>query len=136
MSEADILNVLRASNEQITTHYGQVISITFAMVLAIYYFLNRAPLALKALGFLIYLIGFLMFVGLMLEESNVKARALLALTNLGDHASELTRGILALQQSWLFKTTAVLLNLGLWMLPSATAFLLFVWRKPGTAQSA
>jgi len=136
MSEADILELLRACNAQITTLYSQLISITFAMVVAIYYFLNRAPLALKVLSFLIYLVGFMMFVGLMLEESNIKARALLALANLGDQASEVTQGILVLHQSWLFKTTAVLLNLGLWMLPSATAFLLFVWRKPPAAQSA
>ena len=44
------------------------------MVVAIYYFLNRSGPVIKILAFIVYLIG--MFIGLMLEESNIKAIAL------------------------------------------------------------
>lgn len=135
MSEVEIIEVIRSCNEQITTFYGQVISITFAMILAIYYFLNRAPVAMKLLSFIVYLTGMLMYVGLMLEESNVKRVALSALANL-DHPSEVASGVVALHHSWLFTTTAVFLNAGLWLLILATCLLLFVWRRPEPSRSA
>ncbi len=132
MSEAELFEVVRSANAQIAALYGQVISINFAMVVAIYYFLNKSKLTMKLLGFLIYLIGMLMFIGLMLEESNIKRVALNALGALPEPSSA-TQGLLALQSSWLFQTTAVFLNLGLWALMASIIFLLFIWRRPNQA---
>ncbi len=129
MSEADLLEVVRASNVQISALYAQLISINFAMVVAIYYFLNRSQLTMKLLSFLIYLVGALMFIGLMLEEANLKRVALNSLAGLPD-PSPATAGMLALQGSWLFQATAIFQNLGLWTLLASVAFLLFFWRRP------
>lgn len=135
MSEVDLIDAIRTSNQQISALYGQVISINFAMVVAIFYFLNRSRLTIKVLAFLIYLIGMMMFIGLMLEESNIKRVALSALAALPqDNLSEMSSGLLALQGSWLFVATAVFLNAGLWVLIFAITFLLFVWRKPDAAK--
>jgi hypothetical protein len=130
MTEFKLIEIFRGSNTQIAALYGQVISINFAMVVATYYFLNQSRIAIKALAFGMYLIGFIMFVGLMLEESNIKRVALANLAALPD-ASAMTRGLLSLQGGWLFKATAVMLNAGLWALALATTFLLFFWKKPG-----
>lgn len=136
MSEAELIDAIRSSNEQISALYGQVISINFAMVVAIFYFLNRSRLTMKLLAFLIYGIGMLMFIGLMLEESNIKRVALAALADLPqENLSTLASGVLALHQSWLFVATALFLNAGLWALILSVAFLLFVWRKPDSAHS-
>ncbi len=129
MSEPDLIEMLRASNAQISALYAQLISITFAMVVAIYYFLNRSRLTMKLLSFVIYLVGALMFIGLMLEEANLKRLALSGLAALPE-PSATTQGLWALHADWLFQTTAVFQNLGLWALIAATAFLLFVWRRP------
>lgn len=136
MGEAELIDAIRSSNEQISALYGQVISINFAMVVAIFYFLNRSRLTMKLLAFLIYGIGMLMFIGLMLEESNIKRVALAALADLPqENLSTLASGVLALHQSWLFVATALFLNAGLWALILSVAFLLFVWRKPDSAHS-
>lgn len=135
MGEPELIEAIRTSNAQVAALYGQVISINFAMVVAIFYFLNRSRLTMKLLAFLIYLIGMLMFVGLMLEESNIKRVALSALADLAQaDLSPLGAGLLALHQSWLFAATAIFLNAGLWAMMLATAFLLFVWRKPDRPQ--
>ena len=42
MSETDLLTLAHAYNETITGAFGQIITITFAMVIGIYYFLNQA----------------------------------------------------------------------------------------------
>lgn len=129
MTEADLFAAVRDANVQIAALYAQVISMNFAMVVAIYYFLNQSKIMMKLLGFLIYLVGMFMFVGLMLEESNIKRVALDSLAALPD-ISQPARGLLALQGSWLFHATSVFLNLGLWVLILAISFLLFVWRRP------
>lgn len=133
MSEADLLEMARASSVQISALYAQLISMNFAMVVAIFYFLNRSRLTMKLLGFLIYLVGSLIFIGLMLEEANLKRVALGALAALPD-PSPATQGLLALQAGWLFQATALFENLGLWTLIAAIAFLLFVWKRPDVTE--
>lgn len=131
MGEAEIFETVRSTNAQIVALYAQFISINFAAIAGIYLFLNRATLPLKLVAFGVYLVGSLMFIGLMLEESNIK---LVALAELGaipaDQISGLSRGLLALHESWLFNVTAVLLNAGLWILILGVAWLMFGWRKP------
>ncbi|MEZ5958837.1 MAG: hypothetical protein R3C30_00225 [Hyphomonadaceae bacterium] len=135
MGEVELIDAIRSSNHEIAVLYGQVISINFAMVVAIFYFLNSSRLTIKLLAFLIYLIGMMMFIGLMLEESNIKRIALNALAELPPEGlSAMSSGVLALHQSWLFVATAVFLNAGLWALIFSIGFLLFIWRKPDIAQ--
>lgn len=131
MGEVELLDLIRSTNSAIAGHYAEVISINFAMVVAIFYFLNRSGLAVKALAYVIYLVGMFMFVGLMLEESNLKRFALIALGEIPrDKLSVVSEALLDLQSTWLFVATAVLLNAGLWLLLGAVTWLLFVWRKP------
>jgi hypothetical protein len=45
MSETDLLTLAHAYNDTITNAFGEIITITFAMIIGIYYFLNEAKLA-------------------------------------------------------------------------------------------
>ena len=56
-----------------------MITINFGMVVAIYYFLHGAKLALKIFTFFAYTVGMLVLLGEMLVETNVKAGVVEAL---------------------------------------------------------
>lgn len=47
MSELDLLNLARSCEQSISSDFAQVITITFAMVVAIYYFLHQAGIRMK-----------------------------------------------------------------------------------------
>ncbi len=137
MGESEVFETVRSTNAQIVALYAQFISISFAAIAGIYLFLNRAKLPLKLVAFGVYLVGSLMFVGLMLEESNIKRVALAELAALPpDQLSGLSKGLLLLHEGWLFNATAILLNAGLWVLVIGVGWLMFVWRRPNTAPLA
>lgn len=129
VSEAELLAIVRDVNAQYATLFAQVITINFAMVVAIYYFLHRAPHALKLAAFACYAIGMLALIGLMLQQANFKALAIQALANLPPaQLSSVGRGYLILRETWLFTATAVFLNVALWVLFAVIAWLLFRWK--------
>ena len=72
MSELDLLNLARSTTEHEVTWFAQMITINFAMVVAIYYFLHGAKLPLKIFTFFAYTVGMLVLLGEMLVEANVK----------------------------------------------------------------
>ena len=57
MSQLDLLNLANSVNQTVTSEFAQVIAITFAMVIAIYYFLHQAGTGMKIFAFMIYTIG-------------------------------------------------------------------------------
>jgi hypothetical protein len=122
MSELDLLNLARSCGQNISSEFAQVITITFAMVVAIYYFLHQAGIRMKVFAFTIYTIGILAYLGMMLLESNV-----------GIGAAELgrpTQYYLGVKASWVGIASSVLLNLVYWVLWLGTGYLLFFWKKP------
>ncbi len=72
MTELDLLNLARAATQDEVTWFTQMITITFAMVVAAYYFLHQADLTTRIAAFAAYLVGMLIFWGEMLIESNLK----------------------------------------------------------------
>ena len=76
MSELDLLNLGRSITASEVSLFTQVITITFAMVVAIYYFLNQAKIAMRIFALLAYSVGLFLFLGQMLIESNVKRTVL------------------------------------------------------------
>jgi hypothetical protein len=98
------------------------------MVVGIYYFLNRAQIALKLFAFGVYLVGMLLYLGEMLVEANVKAIALNSLAAVPQH-SRIAQAYLDVNASWLGKLNIVLFNSAFWLLAASTFYLLFVWRR-------
>ncbi len=72
MSELDLLNLARSTTEHEVTWFAQMLTINFAMIVAIYYFLNTAKMTLKLFTFFAYTVGMIVLLGQMLVEANVK----------------------------------------------------------------
>jgi hypothetical protein len=128
MSELDLLNLVRSATQNEVTWFTQIITINFAMIVAIYYFLNQARIALKVFSFVAYMVGSLIFVGQMLIEGNVKLMALAALKALPSVALP-TRQYIGVTESWLGLTTAFVFNASVWVLWLGIFYLLFFWKK-------
>ena len=129
MGESELIGVIRDVNAQYAVLFGQVITINFAMIVAIYYFLHRSPLLFRIAAFGFYAVGMLALVGLLLQQGNYKFEALAALVAIApEHRSQMASSVLALNQSWLAKATSLFLNTSLWVLVLAIAYLLFGWR--------
>ena len=130
MTELDLLNLARAEGEDIMTAFGQVIAITFAMVIGIYYFHNQAKIGLKLFAYLIYSIGMFLYFGIMIVHSNVRvgvSEALHALPQ--DHLSRPAIHYLAVTDSWVSTLEGVLVTGGFWVLWLSIGYLLFFWKK-------
>lgn len=128
MGETDLLNLGRSITANQVSWMGQVITINFAMVVGIFYFLNRAQLPLKIFAFAAYLLGMLLYLGEMLIETNVKAVTLTSLKTL-PHPSPVTQEYLGVTDSWLGLVTRILFNGAFWILAIGIFYLLFFWKK-------
>ncbi|MGH6889281.1 MAG: hypothetical protein ACREHF_08805 [Rhizomicrobium sp.] len=128
MTELDLLNLARSVTSNEVGWFGQIITINFAMVVGIYYFLNRAQLALKLFAFAAYLLGMLLYWGQILLESNVKLQAFRWLRAM-PHLSPMTQAYLDIDGSWLGILTAILLNGAFWILIIGIFYLLFFWTE-------
>jgi len=56
MSEIDLLTLARSTTENQISLFTQVITITFAMIVGIYYFLHQARTAMKVFAYAAYLV--------------------------------------------------------------------------------
>jgi hypothetical protein len=130
MSESELLTLVHAYNDTVTTAFGQIITITFAMVIGIYYFLNQAKLGLRIFSYIVYSIGMFLYFGLMVASSNVVIGIHEALKALpAAHISRPTAYLLAVNDSWVGPVESALITGGFWILWLGVAWLLFVWRK-------
>ncbi len=128
MTELDLLNLARSTTANEISYFGQMITINFAMIVAIFYFLNQAQLAMKLFAFAAYMVGMLLLFGEMLFEANLKFEILASMRALA-HPSAVTAFYLALYDTWLGTATAVLFNGAIWILCLGVFYLLFFWRK-------
>ena len=128
MTELDLLNLARGTTTASIGYFAQMITINFAMIVAIYYFLNQARLAMKIFAYLSYMVGMALFLGEMLFETNLKVTILATLKAL-PHASPVTLRYLGLYDTWLSETIAVLMNGAIWILCLGVFYLLFFWKK-------
>lgn len=129
MSETDLLNLGRSITANEVSWFAQVITITLAMIVGIYYFLGRAGLAMRIFAFAAYLIGMLFYLGEILVESNVKRVVLQQLQGLS-HPSPVAQMYVGVNGSWLGHLTANLFNGAFWILAAGIFYLLFFWRRP------
>lgn len=137
MSEVELVALIRGCNAEIATLLTDVITINFAMIVAIFYFLNRARLPMKLFAFLVYCVGMTVFLGLLLFESNVRIGALDALRALdGTTLARPTLHLLAVSDSWIASLTHFVMNGAYWLLWLGVAFLLFIWERQAEAPAA
>jgi len=130
VSELDLLNLARSTTEHEVTWLAQIITINFAMIVAIYYFLHGAKLALKIFTFFAYTVGMLVLLGEMLVEANIREGVIESLHALPvAQLSRPTLRYLAVYDSWVFLTTRVTFNLAVWLFWFGIFYLLFFWKR-------
>jgi hypothetical protein len=132
MSEQELLSLARSVTANEVTWFAQIITINFAMVVGIYYFLNRAQIALKLFAFGAYLVGMLLYWGKILLESNMKAAVIGSLAAL-PHRSDVAQAYLEVFASWLGILTGVLFNGAFWLLAIGVFYLLFFRKEKPSA---
>ena len=128
MTELDLLTLARATTVNEISYFSQMITITFAMVVAIFYFLNQARIAMKVFAYIAFLIGMMLLFGEMLMEANLKIVLLQSLAAL-PRPSAATALYVALHNTWLATVISILFNGAIWLLCLGTFFLLFFWKK-------
>jgi len=128
MTELELLDLARSVTSNEVSWFGQIITINFAMVVGIYYFLNRAQIALKVLAFGAYVVGMLFYLGEMLVESNLKSVTLASLKAM-PHLSRVTQAYLDIDASWVGQLTNRLLDSAFWLLAAGVFYLLFFWKR-------
>jgi hypothetical protein len=134
VSELDLLNLARSTTEHEVTWFAQMITLNFGMVVAIYYFLHSAKIALKMFTFFAYAVGMLVLLGQMLVETNIKQGAIESLRALpADHLSRPVVRYLSVYDSWVAFTTQITFNLSVWLFMIGVFYLLFLWKRNSTA---
>lgn len=128
MSELDLLNLARAATQDEVTWFAQMITITFAMVVAAYYFLHQADVLTRIVAFIAYLVGMTIFWGEMLIESNLKYATLAALKAL-PAIGPVGENYVAVNASWLGATVSVVFSASFWVLWGGVFYLVFFWKK-------
>jgi hypothetical protein len=128
MTELDLLTLARSTTANEISLFTQVITINFAMVVGLYYFLHRARTAIKVFAFAVYLIGMLLFLGEMLLEASMRARIMLTLMGM-PHLSAVTQEYVGLNDTWLAHGTSLLFNGAFWVLVIGMGYLTFFWEK-------
>ncbi|MBA3961149.1 MAG: hypothetical protein H0X40_04505 [Chthoniobacterales bacterium] len=137
MPDLELLNLARSATEHQVAWFAQMLSVNFAMVVAIYYFLHRATIALRLFTFFAYTVGMLVLLGQMLGESNVKFGVLEALRALP--VTQLSRPsvyYLAFSDSSVALVTRVTFNLSVWLLWIGVSYLLFFSQRHWTSNKA
>jgi hypothetical protein len=128
MSELDLLNLARGATAVEMGYFTQMITINFAMIVAIFYFLEQSRLAMRLFAFAAYSVGMLLFLSEMLFETSFKFDVLTALRAL-PHANMVTTQYVGLYSTWVTTVTTVTINGAIWILWLGTAYMLFFWRK-------
>ena len=130
MSELDLIQLLQEGRAQMAALIGQIIALNFAMVIGIYYFLNRAGLVLKWASFALYSLGSFMYFGLMITQSIGIVAARTALRALPEEGlSPVGQAQLAFADSPISDIITFVANLSIWSLGLIVIYLLFFWKK-------
>lgn len=130
MTEAELLEISHNMSLDVTSAFSQVIAITFAMIVGIYYFLNQAKIGLKIFAYIIYTVGMFLYFGMMLVATNVGLGVFESLQAIPqEQLSRPAAHLLAVRDSWVGNAESLLITGGFWVLWLSVGYLLFFWRK-------
>jgi hypothetical protein len=135
MSEHEILDLLQGYDAAQQSMIAQMISLHLVVIAAVFYFLHRSGLAMKAAVFALYALGNAMFVALMYNASSqvVGAREHLTALAAAGEVSPITQAVLRnTGQSW-SNIAAIITNVSILVLWIGTTYFLFAWRRPKDA---
>lgn len=131
MSEAEILSLLESYTEQQTQLIIQVVSLHFALVVAVFYFLHRSGLAMRLAVFVLYSIGNSLFLGLIynLSLKVIAARQdLVDLQQSGAQLSAISQTVLNDLRPFV-NVASLIANIAFVALWIGAVYFLFFWKK-------
>jgi hypothetical protein len=131
MSEAEILTLLDKYTEQQTQLIIQVVSLHFALMVAVFYFLYRSGLVMKLAVFALYTLGNSLFLGLIYQLSlrSVAARQdLIELQQGGAELSTISQVVLNSLQPYT-NVVSIIANVSFVALWLGAVYFLFFWKK-------
>ncbi len=131
MTEAEILQLLEGYGDQQMQLIVQVVSLHFALMVAVFYFLHRSGLAMKVAVFALYSLGNALFLGLIYNLSGkvVAGRHdLLAMQERGVELSAISQSVLANLRPYtnVASWVADIAFAALWI---GAVYFLFFWKK-------
>jgi hypothetical protein len=130
MTELEFLNLARSATANEVSMFGEVIAINFAMVVAIYYFLHQANMAIRIFAFVAYTFGSVLYLSQMLIEANIKVTVFTAMKALPVASlSAVSQHYIEVNDSWLGYVASFSFNGALYILWLGVFYLLFFWRK-------
>lgn len=130
MTEFELVQIIEAAIAGVAMLIGQIIAVNFAMIVAVYYFLNRAGRSLKLAALGLYFLGTFMFLLLAVRESNIAAAAVRGLDAMPpEQRGPVARAILDLSDSSMATALTVAMNASVWALWVAVVYLLFFWKR-------
>ena len=137
MTEAELLELFTLARAQLDAAFAQVIALNFAMIVAIFYFLHRSGLRLKIAVFILYTIGWYIFVasaGLAGLQMQGLVTELAALQNAGA-AGVTTMLLLETLNSPQNIVYLVAANAANFLLLIGVFIFLFFWKPPTDGKS-
>jgi hypothetical protein len=130
MSEHDLLELVQNASQSIAIDLAQILTINFAMVVAIYYFLHQAGLRMRIFAFILYAMGMLALLLMMYADSVLRAGAIASMAALPEKSQAIvTQYYLAVSHSWVATLDTLFLNGAYWVLFIGIGYLLFFWKK-------
>ena len=81
MSESELFDVIEGVHTIYAALLGMVITINFAMIVAVWTFLHRAALALRVAAFVFYLVGMGLLTAMLVQQAHIRDHALSSLRN-------------------------------------------------------
>lgn len=137
MTEAEILTLLQSYHDAQAALIGQVVSLHFALVVAVFYFLHRSGLRMKLAIFVLYTLGNLLFLGLIynITVKVVAARAELeAMREAGVHLTRVGLSVLDSTGAPFVNVASLAANIAFVALWIGAVYFLFFWKPhPATA---
>ncbi len=128
MSEAEIIEALVEMRAASVTWLAHFISLNIAMFAGAYLFINRAPMTIRVMSFVLYSLAFYMFLALMVlhHETEVALRTDLAAIATSEAAKIWTTQT---EGSWT-ETVGAALVAAVGLVWFGALFLTFFWRAP------
>ncbi len=133
MTEYEILTLLSEIRSNQTTLLAQIVSLHFAMIVAIFYFLHHSGLRMKLAVFVFYSLGYALHLGLIYETSVQVFAARADLLNLLQSEQGLSSiGQTAFRESDAAFTNwvAIVGNISFLALWAGVVYFLFFWKRP------
>jgi hypothetical protein len=130
VTEFELVQVIENAIGAVAMLISQIIAVNFAMIVAIYYFLNGAGRALKLAALGLYFLGTSMFLLLAVRESNIAAAAVRGLEAMDrEQLGTVAQAMLGLRDSAISIALTLALNASIWALWIAVVYLLFFWKR-------